>query len=115
MKKLNDKSKLMIIKIFHTVIWIICVAAIVYLIVAGIINIINVWVWICIGLIVLEGIVLMIFKWRCPLTILAEKYSDNQNVGFDIFLPAWLAKHNKTIFSILFLTGLVLILWRVLS
>jgi len=112
MDKRNDKVKLIWIKIIHTIIWIICVAAISYIIVAAILDAINVWVWICIGLIILEGVVLLIYRWRCPLTILAEKYTDDRNIGFDIFLPAWLAKHNKTIFSILFLIGLTLVFWR---
>jgi len=112
---MSDKTKLIWIKIIHTTIWIVCVAAIVYLVVAGIKDTVNVWVWICMGLIVIEGIVLLIFKWRCPLTILAERYTDKRDIGFDIFLPAWLAKYNKTIFSILFLIGLALVLWRVFA
>jgi hypothetical protein len=36
---------------------------------------------------VTEGIVLLIFKMRCPLTVIAMRYSDSNKDNFDIFLP----------------------------
>ena len=113
MQKLSNKTKLTLIKIIHTIVWVIFAVAIFYIIFAGIFDSITLMVWVCIGLIILESIVLIICKWKCPLTLLAQKYTDNKDIGFDIFLPIWLAKHNKTIFSILFFIGLALILWRV--
>ena len=112
MVKCNDKTKLLWIKIVHTVIWVIFAASIFYILFAGIFNRVAVLVWVSIGLVILEFIILLICKWRCPLTIIAGRYTDNRSVGFDIFLPAWLAKYNKTIFSILFLVGVALVLWR---
>jgi hypothetical protein len=61
-----------------------------------------------------EGIVLLIFKMFCPLTVLARNYSDSKKDNFDIFLPNWLAKYNKIIFTSLFVLGLVLVLFRVM-
>ncbi len=65
-------------------------------------------------MIICEGAILLIFKWTCPLTVVARRYSDATENNFDIFLPEWLAKHNKTIFTTIFLAGLLLVLMRVL-
>jgi len=48
----------------------------------------------------------------CPLTQVAKKYTDKHVVGFDIFLPSWLAKHNKAIFTSLFAIGLAFVIYR---
>ena len=61
--------------------------------------------WFGVGAIVLEVIVLMLYKWECPLTVLARKYADDSKPNFDIYLPEWLARHNKTIY-----TGVVVVL-----
>ena len=109
----TDGAKLNLIKFIHTIIWCIFVAAILYVLYAGIFDRVNIWTWICIGFVFIEGVVLLICKGKCPFTILGYKYADDTQVGFDIFLPAWLAKHNKVIFSIIFVIGLGLVLWRV--
>ncbi len=85
-------------------------SAVIYILYAGITNTFNTILWIAIGLILLEGVVLLINKWTCPLTPLAEKYTSNREPNFDIYLPKWLAKHNKTIFTSLFIIGLLLVI-----
>jgi hypothetical protein len=80
---------------------------------AVIINKIDTLVWVGIGLILLEGIVLLIFSKMCPLTIIARQYSDSAKDNFDIYLPNWLAKHNKLIYTTLFVLILIGILYRV--
>ena len=115
MKRLDKNAKLMLIKLIHTAIWFIFASAIVYVLYAGVFDRINVLVWLCIGLVFMEAIILLIYKWKCPLTVLGYKYADDLRVGFDIFLPQWLAKHNKIIFSALFFIGLALVLWRVFT
>jgi hypothetical protein len=81
---------------------------------AVIIDKIDKWVWICLGLIVLEVLVLLLFKSSCPLTILARKYSDSPMENFDIYLPNWLAKHNKTIYTFIVLIAVVILVYRLL-
>ena len=114
MNKLDDHKKLFLIKLIHTAIWCIFATAIIYIVYAGAFDKVNMLVWYCIGLVFIEGIVLLICKWRCPLTLLGYKYTSDPSVGFDIFLPVWLAKNNKAIFSVLFSIGLALVVWRVL-
>ncbi|MCL2574168.1 MAG: hypothetical protein FWE34_06440 [Defluviitaleaceae bacterium] len=112
MKKSDDYTKLILIKLAHTLIWAILVAAILYVLYAGIFDSVGLLAWLCVGLVIVEGVILEVCKWKCPLTLLARKYTDNQYIGFDIFLPTWLAKYNKVIFSTLFSVGLALVLWR---
>ena len=56
-------------------------------------------------LVTIECVVLALNRGRCPLTDLAVHYTDARADNFDIYLPNWLARHNKLIFSILFLAG----------
>jgi len=110
---MKPSDKLLIIKLLHTVVWLFFVSIIFYVLYSGISNNINLFTWISIGLVVGEGIVLLVFKMFCPITVLARKYSDSTKDNFDIFLPNWLARHNKVIFTLIFLLGLIFVLVRV--
>ena len=112
MKKLDDGFKLLLIRLIHTAVWCVFAAAVFYILYAGIFDRVNMLVWFCVGLVFIEAIILLRCGWKCPLTLIAKKYTNNHYIGFDIFLPAWLAKNNKTIFSILFSVGLALVLLR---
>jgi len=92
-------TRLMLIKSIHTLVWIFFNVVIFYLFYAVVIGRIDKWVWICLGLIGLEMITLLLFKMMCPLTIMARKYSDSTKDNFDIYLPNWLARYNKLIYS----------------
>ena len=59
---LSNKRKLLIIKLVHTLVWIFFNVVIFYLLYAVITYRIDKWVWICIGLVLLEGLVLLIFE-----------------------------------------------------
>jgi hypothetical protein len=61
---------------------------------------------------VLEVIILAANRMRCPLTTFAMRYTKDQSDNFDIFLPAWLARHNKLIFGSLFAVSERFLLWR---
>jgi hypothetical protein len=111
---MSPNTKLNITKLIHSLIWVFFNGVIFYLYYSVLTNKIDKWVWICIGIILLEGIVLLLFKKICPITIIARKYSDSTKDNFDIFLPNWLARHNKTIYSILFIIILAILLVRLL-
>jgi len=109
------KSQLFVIKLIHSVIWLILASATFYVLYSGVFNHITTYTWIAIAMIIGEGVVILGFKWNCPLTGMARKYSDSQKDNFDIFLPNWIAKYNKMIFTTIFLTGIILILYRMLN
>jgi hypothetical protein len=110
---MENRKKLYLIKWVHTVIWIFFVVTIFYILYSGIADRVTYYTWIAIALVIGEGLVLLIFKMFCPLTLMARKYSDSERDNFDIFLPNWLAKHNKRIFTPIFLVGLLIVLFRV--
>jgi hypothetical protein len=108
-------KKLLCIKLIHTIIWAFLVLVIFYILFTGIFDKINVYTFIAIGLVVIEGLILLLFGWRCPLTVVGEKYTDNHEIGFDIFLPKWIAKNNKAIFGAIFGIGAVIVILRLLD
>ena len=112
---MTDNTKLILVKTLHTVIWLFFNVVIFYLLYAVIINKIDIWVWICLGLIVMEAIILLIFKSMCPVTLIAQKYSDSTKANFDIYLPNWLAKYNKLIYSMIVLAAIIILLYRLYS
>lgn len=108
-------DKLRTIKLIHTLVWMFFVSIIFYTVYCGIFDKITVYTWIAIGLVILEGLVLVAFKMFCPLTLLARKYSDSEKENFDIYLPLIIARYNKQIFTSIFLVGLILVLYRTFS
>lgn len=104
--------KLFAIKLIHTLIWAFMASCVLLVLTAGIMGFINQYVYAAIIVIFVEGITLLIFKGKCPLTIVAQSYTPDREENFDIFLPRFLAKHNKAIFTALFGAGLVLISLR---
>lgn len=111
---MKNSYKLFMIKSVHTLIWLFFNVVIFYLLYAVIMNRIDKWVWIGIGLVVMEGIVLLVFKMFCPLTIIARNYSDSSNENFDIFLPNWLAKYNKLIYTSIFGIAVLILIYRLI-
>ncbi|MDR3799022.1 MAG: hypothetical protein P4K93_12755 [Terracidiphilus sp.] len=100
------------IKVLHTVVWAFFAAAIValpFLAVQGAFG----WAAILSVLILVECGVLLANGWRCPMTDLAAKYTADRSPNFDIYMPKWLAVHNKTIFGTLFLLNeaIVVVEW----
>jgi hypothetical protein len=60
-----------------------------------------------IGVVFVEVLVLLFSGWRCPLTPVAARYTDDRRDNFDIYLPEWLARHNKLIFGALYVAGIL--------
>jgi len=102
---------LRVIKLAHTVVWALLVAVILA---------IPVMAWqdrvtataVLTGIMLGEVLVLVVNGWRCPLTDLAARYTDDRRANFDIYLPLWLAANNKRIFGSIFAAGVVFSIWR---
>jgi len=106
-------ARLVFIKSLHTLIWLIFVVIIAFVLWSGISANISVYSWLAVGAVLIEVLVLAIFKGSCPLTGIARRYSDSTSDNFDIYLPNWLAKYNKQIFGTLFCIGLALMMLQV--
>lgn len=98
---MKSETKLTLIKITHTLIWLFFNFVIFYMLYAVVVNKLDVRLWLGYGIIFLEGITLLIFKSFCPVTLLARNYSNSTKDNFDIYLPNWLAKNNKLIYTLI--------------
>ncbi len=110
--KNKETHKLIRVKLLHTVIWAVMVAAIFFILYSGWSGKISSLTYAAFGLMVLEGVALWIGGGACPLTPIARQYSDDKKDNFDIYLPEWLARYNKEIFGALLIMGTALVLWR---
>lgn len=109
-----DAVKLTKVKLAHTIVWALFAGCIVAMPIAS---------WrgehalaaVLAAVVLVEVLVLAWNRWRCPLTDVAARYTDDRRANFDIWLPEWLARHNKTIFGSLYAGGLVygIVRWSV--
>jgi hypothetical protein len=102
---MKPSAALVAIKTLHTVVWAFFVGCIVAIPVAAYSGAFGIAAWAA-GAVLLEVLVLAVNRWRCPLTGVAARHTDDRRHNFDIYLPVWLARHNKTIFGMLFVAGL---------
>lgn len=109
---LSANHKLILVKLLHTLVWVFFNVVIFYFLYAVIVNKIDIWVWTCLGLIILEGLVLLVFNKMCPITLVARKYSDLTDHNFDIYLPEWLAKYNKLIYTTIVIFAVIILIFR---
>jgi hypothetical protein len=107
----GDERRLLAVKIVHTVVWAFfagCILAIPVVAWRGDVGTAGV---LC-GIVLIEVLVVIVSGWRCPLTPIAARYTTDRRDNFDIFLPEWLARHNKSIFGTLYAVGLIVVMVR---
>ena len=100
---------LVVVKVAHTLVWALfagCIVAIPVVSLQGRHAAAAVLAAIVAG----EVIVLVANGFRCPLTAVAARYTDDRRANFDIYLPEWLARHNQAIFGTLYFAGCALAL-----
>lgn len=96
---MTNEARLITVKVIHTFVWLCFNAVIFYMLYEVVSGRISILLWIGYGIIFLEMLTLIAFRNYCPLTVVARKYSDSDKHNFDIYLPEWLAKHNKLIYT----------------
>ena len=105
---------LRLVKLVHTIVWAFfatCIVAIPLLAVRDRLGA----AWTLAAVVLVEVLVLAANRMRCPLTGVAARYTADRADNFDIYLPRWLARHNKAIFGALYVAGIALALVRSLS
>lgn len=100
-----NNERLRLIKLVHTVVWAFFVGCILAVPIAATARRFDVAAAAA-DIVLLEVGVLLANGWRCPLTDLAARHTHERHANFDIYLPEWLAQHNKLIFGVLFVLGL---------
>jgi hypothetical protein len=106
-------SALRAIKIVHTLAWALFAGCILVLPVAAYFRDFAL-ATLLIAIVLVEVIVLIANRFRCPLTAVAARYTNDRRANFDIYLPMWIARYNKEIFGTLFVAGVLFTLaqWR---
>lgn len=97
-------TSLRLIKLLHTAVWLGFVLCIMAIPVLGHLGRFREAAWL-VAAVSAEILVLAFNRLRCPLTAWAARYTADRRDNFDIYLPEWLARHNKTIFGVLFVLG----------
>lgn len=108
---MRPSSALRVVRLIHTIAWAVlgsCVVAIPFTAWAGRYRVASVLSVVVLG----EVGVLAMNGWRCPLTPIAARYTDDRRPNFDIYLPEWLARYNKEVFGSLYIGGLLVLLGR---
>ena len=101
---------LVAIKLLHTAVWAVLAGCIVALPITALLHRFD-WTIILTAIIVAECGVLALNKGRCPLTGLAARFTEQRTDNFDIYLPNWVARHNKAIFGTLFVVNELFVFW----
>ena len=99
------------VKAVHTIVWAIFVACILAIPAFAWAEMYRHVFWLT-AIVVAEILILALNSWQCPLTRVAARYTDDRRDNFDIYLPVWLARHNKLIFGSLFVAGQAFVLLR---
>jgi hypothetical protein len=100
---------LVAIKLLHSAAWFFFVSCIVALPIAGWYRRFDLAL-ILTGCVLFECAVLGLNRGKCPLTVIAARFTADRSAAFDIYLPQWLAARNKVIFGALFvINGLVVL------
>jgi hypothetical protein len=99
------------VKLVHTAAWALFASAIIAIPVVTWMGELRSALWLSV-LVLVEVAILVVNHMRCPLTDIARRYTDDPSDNFDIYLPVWLARHNKLIFGSLFALAEVFLLWR---
>ena len=94
------------IKVLHSIVWALFAGCILAIPIASLYGDNRAALWLA-AIVLVEVVVLALNKWRCPLTALAARYTTDRRANFDIYLPEWLAKHNKVIFGTIYLVGVI--------
>ena len=108
---MSPQAALRAVKILRTIAW---------AFIAGCILAIPVYAWrgefvgalVLIAIVGVEVFIIVFNHWRCSLTDVAARYTDERKENFDIYLPLWLARYKKEIFGSLFFLGLLYALAR---
>ena len=103
---MSPTSALRVIKAVHTLVWAVFASSILAIPVAAFSGHLRL-AWLLVGFVAVEVLVLAANRLRCPLTDLAGRYTTERQDNFDIYLPLWLARHNKMIFGTLYLAGTI--------
>jgi hypothetical protein len=105
----TDAQRLTLVRAVHSLIYLLMAVSTFAVLYAGATGQTGWWLWLAIGLLLLEGIALAANGMKCPLTSLAVRYGAEKGHAFDTFLPERVAGYLFRFFLVAMLVGLVLL------
>ncbi|HET9821025.1 MAG TPA: hypothetical protein VFQ16_04300 [Burkholderiaceae bacterium] len=102
---MQPSTTLRTIKLVHTLVWAVFAGSIVAIPLCAYRGELAL-AWGLVGFVALEVAVLVFNRMRCPLTDVAARYTAERHDNFDIYLPLWLARHNKRVFGSLYVAAI---------
>lgn len=108
---MTSDNSLRLVKLLHTVVWCFFVICIIAIPIAAFVGRFDLAFGFT-AIVLIEVLILLLNGFKCPLTGIAARYTDDRSDNFDIYLPVWIARHNKLIFGALFLAGTLYALAR---
>jgi hypothetical protein len=104
-----------LVKAIHTFIWFVMTISVFYIGYSVIQMKFDTLFYGALILITSEIIIIVVNSWKCPLTGIARRHTDDDAPNFDIFLPRIIAQFNKEIFTVILLIILGIYLRNVFS
>jgi hypothetical protein len=103
--RIRNSVLLFLVQSVHSLVFWGVSASVFYVLYSAMVNRVTRWTKLAIGSVVVEGAILILYGWRCPLRIWAEALGAERGSVTDIFLPRWLADRIFQIYTPLFLMG----------
>ena len=106
-----NARKIFVIKLLHSIVFFFMVACLAYILYCAAARRYDWTLLIALTAIFIEGLALLLNRWRCPLTTLAERYGAKNGAVTSIFLPKFLARYVFKFFGVLSSVELILLGW----
>lgn len=98
--RLSDTKMLFAIRLLHTVIYVVNGTACFVLLYAAIVWQTGTWLWIALGLVAIETVIMLANRCRCPISPHAERYGARPDAFiYDVFIPTFFSRFTFEFFS----------------
>lgn len=108
------KRAVFLARTLHTLIFVVESICVFYVLYAAAANRVSRWTVAAVGVITVEGVVLLFNRMQCPLRIWTERLGAPRGSVTDLFLPRWLADRIFQIYTPLFVVGCLGVVRRML-
>jgi hypothetical protein len=102
-----------VIRLIHTLIALIGIAATAIIYLSAISQTYNLWLYLSLGALLIEVIAVILNRGDCPFLFVSRKYGDDKKL-LELFLPKNVAKRMFKVIFIVILIGYLLLLFRFL-
>ena len=105
--RLNDAQMLFAIRLVHTIIYVVNGTACFVMLYAGITGRTGTWLWVAVGLVALETVIMLANGIKCPISPYADRYgADKDGFIYDVFIPTFFTRYTFEFFTVVVLIAL---------